>query len=127
MKRGWGAAVCVIVLAGAGFGLGTAVGNDDGHGSNDDHGLRDDRMAVLMADGSMPTQMRGFTEMMNELRDQMTPEMRTLMDDDAMWQLMESGDLEEMMDEHGQRMSDMPGMGGGGGHGGADHGSGPNG
>ncbi len=127
MKRGWVIAACAIVLAGAAFGLGTAVGNDDGHGSNDDHGLRDDRMAVLMADGSMPTQMSDFIGMMNELRDQMTPAMRTRMDDDAMWQLMEDGDLEEMMNEHGQRMTDMPGLGGDGSHGGGGHQSGSSG
>lgn len=126
MKQGWRAAVCAIVLAGAAFGVGYAVG-DDGHGSSDNHGLRDDRMAVLMADGSMPAQMNDFVGMMNDLRDQMTPEMRTRMDDDAMWQLMESGELEEMMDEHSQRMNDMPGMGGDGGHGGSGHQGGPNG
>lgn len=127
MKRGWVITACAIVLAGAAFGLGTAVGNDDGHSSNDNHGLRGDRMAVLMADGSMPAEMSDFTGMMNDLRDQMTPEMRSRMDDDAMWQLMESGELEKMMDEHGQRMSDMPGMNGDGGHGGGGHQSGPNG
>jgi len=117
MKRVWVVAVCAIVLAGAAFGIGYAVG-DDGHGSNNDHGLRGDRMAVMMADGSMPAQMGDFIGVMNDLRGQMTPEMRSRMDDDAMWQLMESGELEEMMDEHGQHMHGMPGMGdhGGDGH-----------
>jgi hypothetical protein len=62
--------------------------------------------------------MTSFIGMMNELRDQMTPEMRARMDGDAMWELMESGDLEEMMEEHGQGMRGMPGMPGMGGHGG---------
>lgn len=117
MRRGWVLAVCGIVLVVASFGVGYAVG-DDGHGSDDDHGLRGDRMAMMMADGSMPAQMTSFIGMMNELRDQMTPEMRARMDGDAMWELMESGDLEEMMEEHGQGMRGMPGMPGMGGHGG---------
>lgn len=123
MTRGWVLAVCAIVLAGAAFGIGYAVG-DDGHDSSDDHGLLGDRMAAMMADGSMPAQMGDFVGMMNELRDQMTPEMRSRMDDDAMWKLMESGQLEAMMDEHGQRMHGMPGMRGhqGDGHRGASGG-----
>ena len=110
MNRTWAAVVGAVVLAGAAFGVGYSVG-DDGHGSNDDHGMHGDRMAGMMADGRMPTQMGDFIGMMNDLRDQMTPEMRSRMDDDAMWQLMESGELDEMMDEHGQNMHNMPGMG----------------
>lgn len=106
MTRGWATAVCAIVLAGAAFGVGYAV-SDDGHGSNDDHGLRGDRMATMMADGTMPAQMGDFIEMMNELGAQMTPEMRSRMDDDPMWQLMESGELEEMMDSHDPRLKEV--------------------
>jgi len=123
MNRTWAAVVGAVMLAGAVFGVGYAVG-DDGHGSNDDHGMYGDRMAGMMAHGRMPAQMGDFIGMMKDLRDQTTPEMRARMDDDAMWQLMESGELDEMMDEHGQNMHNMPGMGG---HGGDGHRGGPGG
>jgi hypothetical protein len=115
MKRGWALVLGGILLVGAGFGIGYAVG-DDGHAASDDHGLRNDRMAVLMADGSMPTMMKDFTSMMTQLRESMTPAMRQQMDRDDMWRLMESGELQHMMDQHGASMRQMPGMHGGGGH-----------
>ena len=116
MNRAWALVLGGVLLVGAGFGIGYAVG-DDGHGASDDHGLVNDRMAVLMADGSMPTMMEDFTAMMTQLRESMTPEMRQQMDRDAMWQLMETGELQQMMEQHGASMRQMPGMhGGGGGH-----------
>jgi hypothetical protein len=45
--------------------------------------------------------------------------MRQQMDRDEMWQVMENGELQEMMEHHGMKMEGMPGMGG---HGGDDHG-----
>lgn len=114
MTRGWALVLGAILLAGAGFGIGYAVG-DDGHGASDDHGFGNDRMAVLMADGSMPAMMKDFTAMMTQLRGSMTPEMRQQMDRNDMWQLMESGDLQQMMDQHGASMRQMPGMHGAGG------------
>jgi hypothetical protein len=123
MKRGWVFVLGAVLLVGAGFGMGYAVG-DDGHGASDEHGLGNDRMAVMMADGSMPVMMEDFTTMMTQLRESMTPEMRQQMDRDEMWDLMESGELKKVMDEHGASMSEMPGMHGGssghqgpGGHG----------
>jgi hypothetical protein len=115
MKSGWGLLLGAILLAGAGFGVGYAVG-DDGHGASEDHGLGNDRMAVMMADGSMPRMMEDFTAMMTQLRESMTPEMRQQMDRDEMWQLMESGELQKMMEQHGASMGEMPGMDGGGDH-----------
>jgi hypothetical protein len=115
MKRGWALVLGAILLAGAGFGIGYAVG-DDGHGASDDHGLSNDRMAVLMADGSMPAMMKDFIAMMTQLRESMTPEMRQQMDRDDMWQLMQSGELQQMMNQHGASMRQMPGMRGGGGN-----------
>ncbi len=116
MKRRWMLILGAVVVAAAVFGVGYAVG-DDGHGADDQHGLGSDRMAVMMADGSMPEMMNDFTSMMTQLRESMTPEMRQQMDSDAMWQLMESGKLQKLMDEHGASMSEMPGMHqSGGGH-----------
>ena len=117
MNRVWALVLGGVLLVGVGFGVGYAVG-DDGHGASDDHGLGSDRMAVMMADGSMPTMMKDFTAMMTQLRESMTPEMRQQMDRDDMWQLMESGQLQQMMERHGASMRQMPGMhgGGGGGH-----------
>lgn len=124
MRRGWLLVLVAIVLAGGGFGIGYAVA-DDGHGADNSHGLQSDQMAEMMADNSMTAQMDEFIEKMKELRSQMTPEMRAQMDQDAMWQLMETGDLMQMMREHGVRMGEMPGMGGGGQHGGSgNHGTG---
>lgn len=115
MKRNWMFVVGAIVLVGAGFGVGYAVG-DDGHGADDQHGLGSDRMAVMMADGSMPEMMNDFTAMMTQLQESMTPEMRQQMDADAMWKLMASGELQQLMKEHGAAMSQMPGMHGLGGN-----------
>jgi hypothetical protein len=115
MNRSWILVLGAIVLVGAGFGVGYAVA-DDGHTAEDQHGLADDRMAVMMADGSMPETMKDFATMMTQLQESMTPEMRQQMDADAMWKLMESGELQQMMDEHGATMSQMPGMQGSGGN-----------
>ena len=105
-----------MLVVGVAFGTGYAVG-DDGHGASDDHGLGNDRMALMMANGSMPTMMGDFTTMMKQLRESMTPEMLQQMDRDDMWQLMESGKLQQMMERHGASMRQMPGMhGGGSGH-----------
>ncbi|MEX2254389.1 MAG: hypothetical protein WEC34_03025 [Acidimicrobiia bacterium] len=114
-----------IVVVAIGFGVGYAVG-DDGHGADDQHGLANDRMAVMMADGSMPEMMKDFTAMMTQLQGSMTPEMRQQMDADAMWKLMESGELQQMMNEHGATMGQMPGMHSSGGdhQGPGNHGSG---
>jgi hypothetical protein len=60
--------------------------------------------------------MKDFATMMTQLQESMTPEMRQQMDADAMWKLMESGELQQMMDEHGATMSQMPGMQGSGGN-----------
>jgi hypothetical protein len=116
MRRGWLLVLLAIVLVGAGFGIGYAVA-DDGHGADNTHGLQNDRMAGMMADGSMPAQMDDFIKQMKELRSQMTPEMQAQMDQDAMWQRMETGDLMQMMRKHGAQMAEMPGMNGGGRHG----------
>jgi hypothetical protein len=67
-------------------------------------------MAVMMADGSMQTMMDDFTGMMTQLRRSMTPEMRGKMDREEMWQLMESGKMQEMVEQHGGSMRGMPGM-----------------
>ena len=121
MQRSWALVLGGILVLAAGFGAGFLVA-DDGHGSDDDHGLRGDRMAVMMADGSMPEMMGDFVGMMDSMRASMTPEMRQQMDRDAMWKLMASGELAEMMQQHGRSMRGMPGMhagrGGGHGHGG---------
>ena len=115
MKRGWVLVVAAIVLAGAAFGVGYAVG-DDGDGASDT-GLASDPMAMMMADGSLQTMMQDFTSMMNRLRRSMTPEMRQQMDRDDMWKLMESGQLQDMMEQLGETMRQMPGMHSrGGGH-----------
>jgi hypothetical protein len=115
MNRSWILVLGAIVLVSAAFGVGYAVG-DDGHGADDRHGLGNDRMAVMMADGSMPEMMKDFETMMTQLQESMTPEMRQQMNADAMWKLMESGELQQMMDEHGTTMSQMPGMHGSGGN-----------
>ena len=49
----------------------------------------------------------------------MSPEMREQMDQNEMWQLMESGELHEMMQDNAKLMGEMPGVHGSGGqHGG---------
>jgi len=122
MQRWWTIVLGGILVLAAGFGVGYVVA-DDGHGSSDDHGLGRDRMAVMMADGSMPEMMDNFVAMMDQMRGSMTPEMREQMDQDAMWELMASGELAEMMKQHMTSMRGMPGMGGhqGSGHGGGRH------
>lgn len=116
MRRGWLVALVAIVLVGGAFGIGYAVA-DDGHGADSSHGLQGDQMAGMMADDSMNAQMDEFIGQMKDLRSQMTPEMQAQLDQDAMWQLMETGDLMQMMRVHGERMGEMPGMAGGGQHG----------
>jgi hypothetical protein len=51
----------------------------------------------------------------------MTPQMREQLDDDDLWQMMQDGSLEEMMDELGGMMGEVPGMGGGMRGGGGGH------
>jgi hypothetical protein len=115
MKRGWVLVVAAVVLAGAAFGVGYAVG-DDGDGASD-YGLSNDPMAMMMTDGSFQTMMNDFTTMMSRLRRSMTPEMRQQMDRDDMWRLMDSGELQDMMEQLGETMRQMPGMhGAGDGH-----------
>jgi hypothetical protein len=118
MQHWWTVALGVIVAVAIGFGIGYLV-FDDGHGSGDDHGIRGDRMAGMMADGSMPEMMDDFVAMMETMRGSMTPEMREQMDQDAMWELMANGEMAEMMQDHMAVMADMPGMEM---HGGGDHG-----
>jgi hypothetical protein len=122
MQRWWVLVLGGIVAIVIGFGAGYLV-FDDGHGSDDDHGLGRDRMASMMADGSMPEMMDDFVGMMEQMRGSMTPEMRAEMDENPMWDLMAGGELAAMMQDHMGTMRDMPGMGGrhdGGGR----HGSG---
>lgn len=110
MKR-WLTIVIVVVgavlFAGAGFGVGYVVANDDDSNS---HGFNQDQMAMMMYDGSMMEMMQQHIDMMNQLRESMTPEMRQQMDNDPMWQLMESGEFMQMMNDCTRLMRNMPGM-----------------
>src|SRR3990172_7636255 len=99
MNRVWAEVVGAVVLVAVAFAVGYVV-SDDGHGASDDHGFGNDRMAVMMADGSMQTMMDDFTGMMTQLRRSMTPEMRRQMDRDEMLQLMESAEMQEMVEQH---------------------------
>ena len=88
-------------------GIAYAVG-DDGHAPT--HGLERSSMAQMMMSGSLQRDMGDHMRMLEAMREQMTPEMRAVLDDDEMWKMMESGEFEAMMDELGHMMGEMPGM-----------------
>ena len=93
----------LVLAAGIGYALGS-----EGHEPT--HGLERSSMARMMMSGSLQQDMSDHMQLLDDMRQQMTPEMRTTLDEDEMWQMMQSGDLEAMMDELGHMMGQMPGM-----------------
>ena len=120
MDRFWRLGLTGLLVAGAGFGIGYGVRDDGAHAS--DYGFDRSRMAHMMISGGLQDRVARHERMLEALRNEMTPEMRRQLDDDELFQMMQDGSLEEMMDELGGMIGMMPGMGGGGdgGHGGMD-------
>jgi hypothetical protein len=119
MKRSWGTGLAALLVVGTSFGVGYAVGDDGGHAS--DYGFDRSEMAHMMIGGSLQRRVNRHMQTLEQMRNQMTPQMRQRLDDDDLWQMMQDGSLQEMMDELGGMMGDMPGMGGGRGDQGGMH------
>jgi hypothetical protein len=107
MQRSLGTVLAGVIAIGIAAGVGYAVG-DDSHSPT--HGLDRSQLARMMMSGSMQGRVDDHMQMLEGMREQMTPQMRQQLDDDPLWQMMEDGELEDMMDELGHTMSEMPGM-----------------
>ncbi|MEX1172058.1 MAG: hypothetical protein WEG56_05525 [Chloroflexota bacterium] len=114
MRRSLGTVLAGVLVIGAAVAVGYAAG-DDSHSPT--HGLDRSQMAQMMMSGSMQRRVGDHVQMLDDLRSQMTPEMREQLDADDLWQMIEDGDLGDMMDELGHMMDQMPGMGGDDRHG----------
>jgi hypothetical protein len=119
MKRSWGIGLAALLVVGASFAVGYAVG--DGGAQASDYGFNRSEMAHMMIGGSLQRRVERHMQTLEQMRNEMTPQMREQLDDDDLWQMMQDGSLEEMMDELGGMMGDVPGMGGGMRGGGGGH------
>ncbi len=90
----------VSVIAGLVIGAGVTFAGVSIANRADGTGNPSDRMTMLEMSGDMRRMMADHAEMLNDMRDGMTPAMREAMEDDPMSRMMMSGEMVDMMKEH---------------------------
>lgn len=93
--NGWilgAAALGAVGLLGLAVNLGTA---DEGAPAG-----RTGRITQLEHSGEMHTMLQQHQNMMSQMQAGLSPQMLQIMRDDPMWQMLESGDMIPLMEEH---------------------------